>query len=135
MGTRSRTSVQWLNPQARRCTMGQTHVSDEGMAVVGESQRNLGLSSSGGRIAGKRGGVGVSALNGEDGLALHVAGEARLATRSGRATVSAGRPSVDIDPRSKGGLSGTQLCVANLILAARWSPDGRPEQAPARVGS
>jgi hypothetical protein len=49
------------------------------------------------------------------------------ATRSGRATVSAGRPSVDIDPRSKGGLPGAPLCF--------WSLDGRPEQAPTREGS
>ena len=117
-------------------TIAISAFSDQGMAVVGESQGNLVLSSSGVRgVAGKRGGVGVSALKDEGGLALHVASKARLATRSGRATVSAGRPSVDIDLRSKGGLSGAPMCFANLILASRWFPDGRPGQAPARDGS
>ena len=46
--------------------------------------------------------------------ALRVTGKARL-TRSGRATVSAGRSSVDIDLRTKGGLTGTPLCFANLM--------------------
>jgi hypothetical protein len=90
--------------------------SESGFGVAGESQGTRGLSSSGVRgVAGKRGGVAVSALNDADGLALHVAGKARFATRSGRATVLAGRSLVDIDLRAKGGLNGTPLCFANLM--------------------
>jgi hypothetical protein len=47
-------------------TIAISAFSDEGMTVVGESQGNLGLSSSGvRRVAGKRCFVGVSALNDE----------------------------------------------------------------------
>jgi hypothetical protein len=90
--------------------------SANGEGVLGTSEGSFGLASSGVRgVAAKRAGVGVSAFNVEGGLALHVSGKARLATRSGRATVSAGRASVDIDLRQKGGLSGMPLCFANLM--------------------
>jgi hypothetical protein len=66
-------------------------------------------------VAGNEVGVGVLAGSPVDGTALRVSWKARLVTRSGRATVAAGKSSVDIDLRSKGGLSGTPLCFANLM--------------------
>jgi hypothetical protein len=90
--------------------------SANGEGVIGSSFGSFGLPSSGVQgIAYKAAGVGVSAYNGEHGTALHVRGKARLATRSGRATVVAGRASVDIDLRANGGLTGTPLCFANLM--------------------
>ena len=60
-------------------------------------------------------GIGVVAVSGDlTGTALWVQGKVRLRTRSGRATVRAGRSSVDID-LTKGGLAGTPLCFANLM--------------------
>ena len=59
-------------------------------------------------------GVGVVAWNSENADARYVRGKARFASPSGRAKVLAGRSSVDIDVRAKGGLSGTPLGFANL---------------------
>lgn len=61
------------------------------------------------------GAIGVLALHAKLGTALRVEGKTQFAKRSGRATVVAGRASVDIDLREKGGLSGTPLCFANLM--------------------
>jgi hypothetical protein len=59
---------------------------------------------------------GATGLRGtsDTGYGLNVSGKVRFATRSGRATVAAGKAFVDIDLRQKGGLSGTPLCFANL---------------------
>ena len=90
--------------------------SDNGTGVIGESAGTRGLASSGVEgVAFKEAGIGVSAFNVEGGTGLLVYGKARLYTRSGRATVAAGRASVDVDLRQKGGLSGTPLCFANLM--------------------
>jgi hypothetical protein len=89
--------------------------SANGPGVYGESHGSFGIPSSG--VTGqaiKAAGIGVTAINSEHGTALHVSGKAELATRSGRATVRAGRAVTDVDLRSKGGLSGTPLCFANL---------------------
>jgi hypothetical protein len=88
----------------------------QGSGVAGLSEGIFGIGSSGvSGAAGNAAGVGVQARNVEHGTALYVWGKTRMATRSGRATVVAGRSSVDIDLRSKGGLSGTPLCFANLM--------------------
>ena len=90
-------------------------VSDEGTALLGTT---LGTGGPGGAgvqgHASEANGYGVWASNAQLETALRVTGKARL-TRSGRATVSAGRSSVDIDLRTKGGLTGTPLCFANLM--------------------
>jgi hypothetical protein len=71
-------------------------------------------------LAGVQGGtsnpfsIGVLAKNVDEGAGLVVYGKTKFPTRSGRATVAAGRAFVDIDLRQKGGLSGTPLCFANL---------------------
>lgn len=90
--------------------------SVNGPGVLGESLGSHGLASCGVQgVAVNEAGVGVSAFNVEGGTALHVMGKARLPDRSGRATVLAGRSSVDIDLRQTGGLGGTPLCFANLM--------------------
>lgn len=89
--------------------------SANGPGVIGESHGSFGIPSSG--VHGqalKEAGIGVTAINSEHGRALHVSGKAEFSTRSGRATVRAGMAVTDIDLRSKGGLSGTPLCFANL---------------------
>ena len=58
--------------------------------------------------------VGVYATNTGGGPGLAVYGKVNFLTRSGRATVAAGRAYVDIDLRQKGGMSGTPLCFANM---------------------
>jgi hypothetical protein len=89
--------------------------SDNGEGVLGQSHGSFGIPSSGVHgSATKAGGIGVTATSAEGGTALYVSGKAKLATRSGRATVRAGMAVTDIDLRSKGGLSGTPLCFANL---------------------
>jgi hypothetical protein len=106
--------------------------SQEGMGVLGVSATGTGvlghITLSGSGVRGhsfSAGGVGVLA-SAEAGTALQVAGRARF-SRSGRATVAAGRSSVDVDLRTNGGLAGTPLCFANLtsyrigtyVIAAR----------------
>ena len=59
-------------------------------------------------------GVGVLASN-PHGVGLDVSGKVRVGDRSGRATVAAGRSSVDVDLRQRVGLSGTPLCFANVM--------------------
>lgn len=56
--------------------------------------------------------MGVRA-SAEAGRALAVDGKAMF-SRSGRATITAGAASVDVDLTTKGGLRGTPLCFANL---------------------
>ena len=68
----------------------------EGVGVVGSAKRGTGV-------------VAISPL----GTALAVTGKASF-SRSGRATVAAGRSYVDVDLRTKGGLSGTPLILATL---------------------
>ena len=76
--------------------------ADNGMGVVGQAMR--------------AGATGVWATNASpNGTGLYVRGKVRHFTRSGRATVAAGRSSVDINLSTRGGLSGTPLCFANLM--------------------
>lgn len=84
-----------------------------GTGVFGETE---GVTATSGVIGVANGevGVGVSALN-PYGVGLFVRGKAKLASRSGRVTVSAGKSFVDVDLRQKGGLTGTPLCFANLM--------------------
>jgi hypothetical protein len=90
-------------------------VSDEGAALIGTT---LGTGGPGGvgvwGHASEANGYGVQASNGQLETALTVVGKARF-SRSGRATVLAGKSSVDVDLRQKGRLSGTPLCFANLM--------------------
>jgi hypothetical protein len=67
-------------------------------------------------VAHNRSSEGIHAANTAGGTGLAVYGKVNLLTRSGRATIPAGRDFVDIDLRGtqKGGLSGTPLCFANL---------------------
>jgi hypothetical protein len=87
-----------------------------GSGVVGVTDGGHGSQSAGViGASGSSNGVGVSAVN-RFGWGLDVAaGKVRVRDRSGRATVSAGRSSVDIDLRQKGGLGGTPCCFANLM--------------------
>ena len=102
--------------------MGVFGVSEHGTGVLGHITLN-GFGVHGHSLSA--GGVGVYA-SAEAGTALEVAGKARF-SRSGRATVAAGKMSVDVDLRKKGGLGGTPLCFANLttyrsgtfVMAAR----------------
>ena len=76
--------------------------AQNGIGVVGQAMR--------------AGATGVWAGNASpEGTGLFVRGKVRHFTRSGRATVAAGRSSVDVDLRAKGGLGGTPLCFANLM--------------------
>jgi hypothetical protein len=89
--------------------------SEKGSGVLAESFGGNGLDSAG--VHGRSmhvAGVGVVAENTLGGVGLHVAGKAQFLTRSGRATIAAGRSYVDIDLRAKGGLAGTPLCFATL---------------------
>ncbi len=93
--------------------------SDTGIGVLGVSDTGTGvlghITLEGAGVRGhsfSAGGVGVFA-SAEAGTALEVDGKARF-SRSGRATVAAGKSSVDVDLRTKGGLGGTPLCFANL---------------------
>jgi hypothetical protein len=89
--------------------------SAEGTGVSGISEGISGASNAGVRgVAHSRQAIGVLAIGTAEGVALRVDGRATLATRSGRATIEAGRSYVDIDLRSKGGLAGTPLCFATL---------------------
>jgi hypothetical protein len=88
---------------------GVLGVSEEGTGVAGH------ITLSGDGVHGHSfatAGVGVRA-SAEAGLALAVDGKATF-SRSGRATIPAGADHVDIDLRTKGGLSGTPLGFANL---------------------
>jgi len=58
--------------------------------------------------------TGVGGYFTATGTALQVAGKAAF-SRSGRAPVPRGRAHVDVDLGTKGGLSGTPLCFANLL--------------------
>ena len=89
--------------------------SEKSLGVLGESHGSDGRDSAG--VHGRTdniGGVGVAAENAAEGVGLQVSGKAQFLTRSGRATIAAGRSYVDIDLRSKGGLAGTPLCFATL---------------------
>lgn len=95
---------------------GVEATSDEGTALIGTSLGMTGWTSSGVQgHASEAGGYGVTASNAHLETALYVIGKARLASRSGRATVGAGKSTVDVDLRQKGGLRGTPLCFANLM--------------------
>jgi len=59
------------------------------------------------------GGTGVAARS-DTGTALQVTGKAAF-SRSGRVTLIKGRSYVDVDLRTKGGLSGSPLCFANIL--------------------
>ena len=86
--------------------------STNGIGVYGQSEGNRGGLSSGVKgVATTDTGVGVTAV-GQIALLAH--GKVQLETRSGRATVLAGRSSVDVD-LIKGGLAGTPLCFANVM--------------------
>ena len=91
-----------------------------GTGVYGQTEGNSGVvtgSASAGvyGTASTPGAIGVVAVNGNlTGTGLWVQGKVKLRTRSGRATVRAGRSSVDID-LTRGGLDGTPLCFANLM--------------------
>jgi hypothetical protein len=88
---------------------GVLGVSEEGTGVAG----HVTLSGSG--VHGHSfaaAGVGVRA-SAEAGRALVVSGKASF-SRSGRATIPAGAAYVDVDLRTRGGLSGTPLSFANL---------------------
>lgn len=94
--------------------------SDTGMGVLGVSETGTGvlghITLSGSGVRGhsfSAGGVGVFA-SAEAGTALKVSGKATF-SRSGRASVRAGRSYVDVDLRAKGGLAGTPLAFANLL--------------------
>jgi hypothetical protein len=89
--------------------------SEKSLGVLGESHGGNGRDSAGLRgWTDNIGGVGVAAENTAEGVGLQVYGKAQLLTRSGRTTIAAGRSYVDIDLRSKGGLTGTPLCFATL---------------------
>jgi hypothetical protein len=90
--------------------------STNGTGLLGTSQGATGHNSSGVKgISQTVGGVGVAAISLSAGTALYAQGKVRLATRSGRTTVAAGKASVDIDLRQKGGLAGTPLGFAVLV--------------------
>jgi hypothetical protein len=97
-------------------TMALLALGGTGIGVVGVTEGGHGSSSAG--VFGSSSsssGVGVSASN-PFGWGLDViSGKVRVRDRSGRATVTAGRQSVDIDLRQKGGLGGTPCCFANLM--------------------
>ena len=91
-------------------------ISDTGTALYGASDGASGWSTSGVHGHATRiGGHAVSATHAAEGVALFAHGKVKFETRSGRATVTAGRSVVDIDLRAKGGLSGTPLIFANLL--------------------
>lgn len=90
-----------------------------GGSIGGTGVRGLTYAQNGIGVVGqamRAGGTGVWAANVvPEGTGLYVRGKVRHFTRSGRATVTAGRSTVDIDLRAKGGLDGTPLCFANLM--------------------
>jgi hypothetical protein len=90
--------------------------SDDGTGVYGWSDGATGWTSAGvqGHSA-RHGGVGVVASFAELDTALYVVGKAKFPTRSGRVFVAAGTLHADIDLRTRGDLSGTPLCFANLM--------------------
>jgi hypothetical protein len=91
--------------------------SNEYIGVFGESEGNLGPVCAGvyGLIKQDLG-AGVAAISAPlDGTGLYVQGRVRLGTRSGRATVAAGKSFVDVNLIQKGRLAGTPLCFANLM--------------------
>ena len=97
-------------------TLAVEGISDTGTALYGASDGEFGWSTSGVHgHATRLGGNAVSATHAEEGTALYVHGKVELETRSGRVTLAAGKTFVDIDLRSKGGLSGRPLCFANLM--------------------
>jgi hypothetical protein len=94
--------------------------SDGGMGVLGVSETGTGvlghITLSGSGVHGhsfSAGGIGVLATA-EAGTALRVSGKV-VFSRSGRASIRAGKSYVDVDLRSKGGLAGTPLAFANLL--------------------
>jgi hypothetical protein len=96
-------------------TMALLALGGTGSGVVGETEGGHGSLSAGVMgFARSSSGVGVTAAN-PDGFGLDVIGKMRVRDRSGRATVAAGRRSVDIDLRQKGGLGGTPFCFAVLM--------------------
>lgn len=80
----------------------------EGIAHVGGGPEGWGVGVSGTAKTG----IGVLATS-PSGIALDVVGKARF-SRSGRATVLAGRSYVDVDLRTNGGLAGSPLIFATL---------------------
>jgi hypothetical protein len=96
---------------------GVLGLSVNGYGVAGQSDNDVGVLGTSGVAVGVQG-ESTSGTGGffrsKSGTALEVSGLARM-SRSGRATVMAGRASVDIDLRAKGGLAGTPLCFANLM--------------------
>jgi len=82
---------------AHGSSFGVTGVSFAGQGVHGEAETGVG-----------------GYFTATTGTALQVAGKATF-SRSGRATVLKGKPYADVDLRTKGGLSGTPLCFANLM--------------------
>jgi hypothetical protein len=87
-------------------------ISDHHIAVrgVGLDHESTGVEGRATNVEG----TGVLAVNDEEGFGLFVHGKVGLGSRSGRASILAGRSYVDFDLRSKGGLTGTPLCFATL---------------------
>lgn len=88
-------------------SVGVTGWSNAGSGVAGFSLTGHGLHGH------ASGGIGVVAKS-ENGLAIQVEGKARL-SRSGTASIGAGRSYVDVDLRTRGGLSASSLPFATLL--------------------
>jgi hypothetical protein len=95
-------------------TMALLALGGTGSGVVGVTEGGHGSLSAGVLGSASGSGVGVTAAH-PNGFGLDVIGKMRVRDRSGRATVAAGRRSVDIDLRQKGGLGGTPFCFAVLM--------------------
>jgi hypothetical protein len=80
----------------------------EGIAHVGGGPEGWGIGVSGTAKTG----IGVKATS-PSGIALDVVGKARF-SRSGKVAVAAGRSWVDVDVKSKGGLTTSSLVFATL---------------------
>jgi hypothetical protein len=90
----------------------------DGDVVLGAANYALSETSIQADVGGFSGASVLTLVGNDNGTALSVRGKAKF-NRSGRATVLAGRRSVDIDFRPRDlpfhGLEGTPLCFANLM--------------------